>query len=750
MEKVKEVERRIKLNKEMIVKFIFFAFVGLLLPFIEKNNQSLLFVLPLIALCFYLGNVEILGSIVGIFIGSALYSYDTFVTFLIVLTSFFIILIISKFTAMKMKTRLVISSFLTDIVARFFLIYQNNLNIELDHFFYSFFVGLTSYALLYYVSNMLSSKKFYKPYSMVVFSLIIGVYLQLLPNTYLVPFRNILIGILLAFVSYLCGAGVGVFSTTSVLLITVFYTNELSNYIYLIWLSNSIIFAFLENKKIQSLVISIIVSFMIIYGTKQNLESLSVYMETFMPTLLILLFPNNILKRIKKRILTHEDVFIEQEKFYRNLHKKLSKRLDLISESYMELKEKIETRTDIDYEAKGLEYIFKDLCALCPKNDFCHKEKNNKLEKLARENLTRNLTNDERKYIDEHCLKPSNFISESLLQRTYFEANKQQEHEIKKLKEILIENMDGISKLVRVIKNDFEKETGLIYSGIEKHISLLLERKKLDPIFVNYIREDLSQPIIEIGVKDVSKHEVETTIKELLERELQTPLDIIKLTEMTYENYMRVTYVGVNRYFVTYGVAQLSKDEFCCGDSQAYFQYKDEKYFLISDGMGSGYKAKEESKSTIASFQKIIETGVNPKTAIKTINSILKLRHKEDFFSTLDILKIHESNGKASITKTCAPSTFYYHNNMIQEIDSYSLPVGIVDEVEAYDYVFKIEKNDILVMSSDGFKIEREELEKILYEMQKEPAQVIAEKLIQIGNDTVIKDDVTIFVIKIV
>ena len=53
-------------------------------------------------------------------------------------------------------------------------------------------------------------------------------------------------------------------------------------------------------------------------------------------------------------------------------------------------------------------------------------------------------------------------------------------------------------------------------------------------------------------------------------------------------------------------------------------------------------------------------------------------------------------------------------------------------------------------MSSDGFKIEREELEKILYEMQKEPAQVIAEKLIQIGSDTVIKDDVTIFVIKIV
>ena len=253
MEKVNTVEQRIKINKEMVLKFIFFLILGIFLPLIEKDDQSILFVLPLISLCFYLGNAEILGSIVGLFIGSMIYSYNTFVTFLIVLTLFFIILIISKLTPLKMKTRLVLSSFITDVLARFLLLYQSGKGIELNYFYFSFAVGIASYTLLYYVSNFLSSKKFYKPYSMVILSAIIGLYFQLISNTEQIPFRNMLIGIMLAFVSYLCGAGVGVFASVSVLLITVFYTNEVTNYIYLIWLSNSIIFAFLESKKFQSI-----------------------------------------------------------------------------------------------------------------------------------------------------------------------------------------------------------------------------------------------------------------------------------------------------------------------------------------------------------------------------------------------------------------------------------------------------------------------------------------------------------------
>ena len=166
--------------------------------------------------------------------------------------------------------------------------------------------------------------------------------------------------------------------------------------------------------------------------------------------------------------------------------------------------------------------------------------------------------------------------------------------------------------------------------------------------------------------------------------------------------------------------------------------------------MGYGKEAYEESKSTIDSFRQIVETGVKPSIAIKTINSILKIRHKNDFFSTLDILKINEIDYVASITKTCAPSTYLFRDNEIKEIDSFSLPVGIVEDVEAYDNVIDIKKEDIFVMSSDGFKLTKEEIEDFIKLNQDLPSQQLCEKLIGFSKKDVVNDDVTLFVIKVI
>ena len=219
---------------------------------------------------------------------------------------------------------------------------------------------------------------------------------------------------------------------------------------------------------------------------------------------------------------------------------------------------------------------------------------------------------------------------------------------------------------------------------------------------------------------------------------------------MPYENYIRITYSATKNYCISFGVAQVSKDELYCGDSYASFAYNNEKYFVISDGMGYGKEANLESSSTIDSFRQIVETGVHPSLAIKTINSILKIRHKKDFFSTLDILKINEVDYVASITKTCAPSSYLFRDETIIEIDSYSLPIGIVEDVEAYDNVMNIKKNDIFVMSSDGFKLTKEEIKDFLIEYQDLPSQTLCEKLIAISKKEIPQDDITLFVIKII
>ena len=50
------------------------------------------------------------------------------------------------------------------------------------------------------------------------------------------------------------------------------------------------------------------------------------------------------------------------------------------------------------------------------------------------------------------------------------------------------------------------------------------------------------------------------------------------------------------------------------------------KYAIaISDGMGNGERAHYESKETLQLLQKILQSGIEEKVAIKSVNSILSL-----------------------------------------------------------------------------------------------------------------------------
>jgi hypothetical protein len=443
-------------------------------------------------------------------------------------------------------------------------------------------------------------------------------------------------------------------------------------------------------------------------------------------------------------------MFEFQEINYRRLHEKIGGKIGRISSSYQNIKDKLTIENNIDLEKRRLDIMFSNLCKICPKNHLCHVEKRNNNEAIAKTILRQDLSYDERMYLENNCLKPSYFVNEGFLQRAYYESEIKHEIEYNKLKQTLVENLSGITSSLDSLKNEFENETGILVNGMEKNISLLLERINLEPIFVNYQDDHLNETVIEVGLKANEKFELEELIKTKLEEYLHKTFKIVKVKTMPYENYIRITYSAIKNYCISFGVAQVSKDELYCGDSYASFTYNNEKYFVISDGMGYGKEAHLESSSTIDSFRQIVETGVHPSLAIKTINSILKIRHKKDFSSTLDILKINEVDYVASITKTCAPSSYLFRDDTIIEIDSYSLPIGIVEDVEAYDNVMNIKKNDIFVMSSDGFKLTKEEIKDFLIEYQDLPSQTLCEKLIAISKKEIPQDDITLFVIKII
>jgi stage II sporulation protein E len=127
------------------------------------------------------------------------------------------------------------------------------------------------------------------------------------------------------------------------------------------------------------------------------------------------------------------------------------------------------------------------------------------------------------------------------------------------------------------------------------------------------------------------------------------------------------------------------------------------KYMLaLSDGMGSGGKASEESSASIELFENFMSAGFDKKTALDIINSVLVLRTAEDRLSTLDLFIFDLKTGIGEFTKTGAVATFIKNGNGVERIQTSSLPIGILPYVSGETKIRRMKDGDIIIMVSDG------------------------------------------------
>ena len=85
------------------------------------------------------------------------------------------------------------------------------------------------------------------------------------------------------------------------------------------------------------------------------------------------------------------------------------------------------------------------------------------------------------------------------------------------------------------------------------------------------------------------------------------------------------------------------------------------------------------------------------------INALLKIKNRNDMFTTLDMCQINLSLAIASFAKYGACPTYILRNNEVIEISSQSLPVGIISPLKTSLIKYQLKENDIIFMITDGF-----------------------------------------------
>ncbi|MCK9444252.1 MAG: stage II sporulation protein E [Tissierellaceae bacterium] len=227
----------------------------------------------------------------------------------------------------------------------------------------------------------------------------------------------------------------------------------------------------------------------------------------------------------------------------------------------------------------------------------------------------------------------------------------------------------------------------------------------------------------------------------------------------TQKKQLRFKLIRENRYSAATKVALgLNSENKVSGDSYTYGETENTHYAVISDGMGVGRRAKEESKTAISLLEKLMEADIDKDLALKTINSVLRAKSNGEIFATLDIGFVDLYSGKIQMIKTGAPATFIKKGNKVEVVNSSSLPVGMLEEVDFNVYEGYIGDGDMLIMMSDGVleaygsaEVGEEKVREAISRIDSVNPQAMAGAIIKMakGQGAAAKDDMTVLVTKV-
>lgn len=193
------------------------------------------------------------------------------------------------------------------------------------------------------------------------------------------------------------------------------------------------------------------------------------------------------------------------------------------------------------------------------------------------------------------------------------------------------------------------------------------------------------------------------------------------------------------KFYGLQGVATEKKNgSMISGDSYAFFAMDDGNYHIcLSDGMGSGNRANQESEMVVDLLEKFIEAGFRKETAIKLMNSAMVLQGEENTYSTLDYAMFDLYSGNLELIKIGGAATFIKRGDEVECIDIQTLPTGADVRMEVESTKKQLANGDFLVMVTDGVieylnvRNPKDTLMDIISAIHTDNAGVLAETILQ-------------------
>lgn len=241
-----------------------------------------------------------------------------------------------------------------------------------------------------------------------------------------------------------------------------------------------------------------------------------------------------------------------------------------------------------------------------------------------------------------------------------------------------------------------------------KNIVILNNRRGIDEVNI----------IMKAGKRTVSLKEAGEIISDVLGKNVAFRKNPYAVIGREYKTY---TFVEEPNFFVIHGAARRSRDQqSVSGDNFTCMELDTGQTLMsVSDGMGHGLRAYEESEVVMELLEEMMKGGFSEEAAVRLINSVFMIDSDVASPAALDMGIIDMYSGVCDFMKLGAASTFVKRGRWVEAIKSTSLPIGSTGCADIETTSKKLYDGDFVIMMSDGImeSIREEDKEKTIGEI---------------------------------
>ncbi|SFS86394.1 stage II sporulation protein E [Marininema halotolerans] len=361
----------------------------------------------------------------------------------------------------------------------------------------------------------------------------------------------------------------------------------------------------------------------------------------------------------------------------------------------------------------------------------------------------------------DHCVKGERVLE--LIQEEYasYEQDLLWRERMKESKRLVSEQLDGVSGVMADLAKEIRTETQVM-AAQEEQIHQALEDLGLSIQRVEVI--NLEEGRVEIEV--VMPHsdaldECHKLVAPLLTEIVGEPITVQRKMVQGRSAGTSVTLGSAQRFEIKTGAAGAAKGgQWLSGDSYCSMNVGTGKFAVaLSDGMGNGTRAQEESSAALALLKQLLMAGMDEEKAVTTINSILSLRSTDEMFATIDLAMIDLNSANSRFLKIGSTPGFIKRGNEVIGVSAGNPPLGILRNIEVDALDMELMPGDLLIMVTDGiydaprFMSNREaHLKRLIADIDtKDPqgfADCLLEKVVR-HHEGEIDDDMTVLVARV-